>query len=333
MSAQSPASAQSVVVVSGAADASEVPGLERIAPEAELRFPRDQAQLRAALHGADVLLGWSFRDASLREVWADADALRWIHWGGAGVDAVLFPELVESDLVLTNSRGIFDRPMAEYVLALVLAFAKDLPGTLEAQRRGRWEYRLSERIDGSTALVVGAGAIGREIARLLRAAGMRVVGVGRRARSADPDFGAVHAADALEGLLGQADYVIAAAPHTPQTEGLFNADRFAAMRPTARFINVGRGALVDERALVAALERGAIAGAALDVFRSEPLAADSPLWGAPNLIVSPHMSGDYAGYPAALAELFLDNFRRYRAGEPLRNVVDKRAGYVPAGGR
>ncbi|NIR30433.1 MAG: D-2-hydroxyacid dehydrogenase [Gammaproteobacteria bacterium] len=319
---------KSIVVITGARDASEIPGLEEIAGEAEVRFPQDQSALRAALRGADVLLGWSFRDASLREAWEDAGALRWIHWGGAGVDAVLLPELAESDVVLTNSRGVFDRSMAEYVLGLVLAFAKDLPRTLDAQRRGEWDYRCTERIHGRTVLVFGVGSVGREIARMLRAAGMRVLGVGRRARTGDPDFGEVHAASGLDALLGDADYVVAAAPHTSETAGLFDAQRFAAMRPSARFINVGRGTLVDETALVTALETGAIAGGALDVFRTEPLPQDSALWRAPNLIVSPHMSGDYKDHHRALARIFIDNFRRYRRGEPLLNVVDKRAGYV-----
>lgn len=321
---------KSIIVITGARDASEIPGLEAVAAEADVRLPQDQSELCTALRGADVLLGWSFRDTSLREAWENADTLRWIHWGGAGVDAVLFPELVESTVVLTNSRGVFDRPMAEYVLGLVLAFAKGLPRTLEAQRAGEWDYRRTERIDERTALVFGTGSIGREIARLLRAAGMRVLGIGRRARARDPDFGEVHSASELDTLLGEADYVVAAAPHTPETAGLFDARRFAAMRPTARFINVGRGTLVDEAALASALEAGAIAGAALDVFLIEPLPPDSALWRAPNLIISPHMSGDYQEYPRALARIFIDNFRRYRRGEPLCNVVDKRAGYVPA---
>lgn len=325
-------SAKSVVVVTGAVALEEIPGLEGIAGEAELRLAPDQAALGRALPGADVLLGWSFRDASLREVWEAAGALRWVHWGGAGVDAVLFPALAESDVVLTNSRGVFDWPMAEYVAGLVLAFAKDLPRTLAAQRRREWDYRLTERVEGKSALVVGVGAIGRAIARALGALGMRVAGVGTRERTGDPDFGHVHAVGELDRLLGTADYVVAAAPHTPCTEGLFGAERFAAMKPTARFINVGRGSLVDEEALVAALERGNLAGAALDVFRTEPLAPDSPLWTAPKLIVSPHMSGDYEDHRRALAEIFLDNFRRYQEGRPLRNVVDKRAGYVAAPG-
>jgi phosphoglycerate dehydrogenase-like enzyme len=319
-----------VVVITGAEDIAEIPGIERLAKHAELRLACDQTTLRDALRGADVLLGWSFRDTSLRAAWEAAGALRWVHWGGAGVDAVLFPELVASDVVLTNSRGVFDRAVAEYVLGLVLAFAKDLPGTLRAQCRRQWDYRLSERVDGHTALVVGVGSIGREIARLLGAVGMRVVGVARRTRTADPDFAAVHTTGALDELLGEADYVIAATPHTEQTAGLFDARRFAAMKPTARFINVGRGTLVDEAAFASALANGTIAGGALDVFQAEPLPESSPLWSAPNLIISPHMSGDYEGYPNALAEIFLDNFRRYRAGRPLLNVVDKRLGYVPA---
>ncbi|MDX1432342.1 MAG: D-2-hydroxyacid dehydrogenase, partial [Gammaproteobacteria bacterium] len=257
-----------------------------------------------------------------------ADRLRWIHWSGAGVDAVLFPDLAASDIVLTNARGIFDRAMAEYVLGVILAFAKDLPRTLELQREHAWEHRLTECIAGRRARVVGVGSIGREIGRVLGAVGMHVEGIGRTARAGDADFSAIHAVADLDRRLGAADYVVLVPPLTEQTRGMMGAAQLRAMRPHARLINVGRGALLDEQALARALERGAIAGAALDVFATEPLPADSPLWDVPGLLVSPHMSGDFHGYPEALAGLFLDNLRRFRAGERLRNVVDKALGFV-----
>ena len=317
------------LVVQGAEDATKVPGLAALDGEVTLRFANDAAALRAALAGADVLLGCNFR-ASLREAWPAADRLRWIHWSGAGVDALLFPDLVASDVVLTNARGVFDRAMAEYVLGTILAFAKDLPRTLELQREHAWEHRLTERIAGRRVLVVGVGSIGREIARVLGAVGMHVEGVGRTARAGDADFASIHAVADLGRRLGAADYVVLVPPLTEKTRGMIGEAELRAMRPHARLINVGRGALLDERALARALERGTIAGAALDVFETEPLPADSPLWETPGLLVSPHMSGDFHGYPEALAELFLDNLRRFRAGEALRNVVDKSLGFVPS---
>src|SRR5690606_38206097 len=161
------------------------------------------------------------------------------------------------------------------------------------------------------AVVVGVGPIGRAIARLLRGAGLTVRGVGRSARSGDEDFGHVHGSDELLTVLGEADYVIVAAPLTPSTQGMFDAEAFAAMRPTARFVNVGRGEIVVQQALVDALSAGELAGAALDVFEEEPLPEDSPLWSMPNVVVSPHMSGDAHGWLDVLAQLFVDNFKRW----------------------
>lgn len=317
------------VVVQGASGPSEVPGIAALAGRAELRFASGAAALRRALPGAQVLLGWSFTDRALADAWESADALRWIHWAGAGVDAVLFPGLVGSAVTLTNARGLFDRAMAESVLGFIIAFAKHLPQTLALQARHEWRHRLTERIAGRHALVVGAGSIGRETGRLLRAAGMRVSGASRTAREHDPDLGTVWPLARLHEALGVADYVVLIAPLTPATRGMFGAAEFAAMRRRARFINIGRGALVDEAALVDALRAGVIAGAALDVFASEPLADTSPLWDMPGVIISPHMSGDYDEWKPDMVQDFLANLERFLAGEPLANVVDKRLGFVP----
>jgi phosphoglycerate dehydrogenase-like enzyme len=299
-------------------------------PAVTFRHATTAEALRAALDGAEVLCSWSFRAREVATAWDAARALRWIHWGGAGVDAVLFPALVASPVVLTNARGVFDRAMAEYALGLILAFAKGLPGTLAAQAERRWHYRLTELVEGARVLIVGVGSIGRTIAGLLGRSGMTVTGVGRTARTGDPVFGHVHAAADLRRLLPEADYVVAVVPLTAETVRLFGAAEFQAMRRTARFINLGRGASVDEAALAAALREGTLAGAALDVFETEPLRETHPLWAVPNLIVSPHMSGDFLECRQALLQLFVDNLGRYRAGEPLRNVVDKARGYVPA---
>ncbi|WP_308282508.1 D-2-hydroxyacid dehydrogenase [Pseudonocardia nigra] len=283
-----------------------------------LRFATEDT-LADALPGSEVLLVWDFTSDAVRDAWPAADSLRWVHTASAGVDRLVFPGLLDSPVTLTNSRGVFDAPMAEYVLGLVLAMAKDLPGTLAAQGRREWRHRETEPVAGRCAVVVGGGPIGKAIARLLEAVGMQVELIGRREFPALPD------------ALPRADWLVLAAPLTDTTRGMFDAAALARLRPSARVINVGRGALVVEPDLVDALREGRIAGAALDVFAREPLPVDSPLWELPGVIVSPHMSGDLVGWRDALVEVFTDNLIRYRAGEPLRNVVDKSLGYVTGG--
>ncbi len=292
----------------------------------EPRLASNADELAKALPGTEVLLVWDFTSDAVRDAWPAADsALRWVHTASAGVDRVIFPGIVESSVTVTNSRGVFDIPMAEYVLGLVLAMAKDLPRTLALQAEHEWRHRETESIAGRTAVVVGSGPIGRAIARLLEAAGMRVELVGRR-RAAGR-----HGMDDLPALLPTSDWLVLAAPLTDATRGMLDATAIAALPTTARVINVGRGALVVEGDLVEALHAGRIAGAALDVFEHEPLTPASPLWDVPGLIISPHMSGDLVGWRDSLAELFADNLARYVTGKPLRNVVDKKLGYVPEG--
>jgi phosphoglycerate dehydrogenase-like enzyme len=290
-----------------------------------------EEELPYLLPGADVLLAWVTITPAIREAWPDnpEKAPRWVHAASAGVDSFLFPALVEDPgVVLTNARGVYDEPTAEYVLGLILALAKDFPGTWEHQRRREWRPRLSDGITGRTVLVWGTGPIGRAIARLLGAVGMRVCGAGRKARTDDPDFGTVHGSTTLTSALGEADYVVLAAPLTKGTRGMVDASVLAAMKPGARLINVGRGGLVDEEALIDHLAAGRLAGAALDVFGQEPLPARSPLWDMPGVMISPHTAGETTSEREALVEVFLDNLTRHIEGRPLRNVVDKRRGYV-----
>jgi phosphoglycerate dehydrogenase-like enzyme len=316
-----------VVVLCGA---DRPPGLASVERAADVRYVSAD-RLAAELSGADVLFVWDFASRAVRAAWPAPNAAPgWVHVASAGVDTLAFDALRNGDTVLTNSRGVFDAAIAEYVLGLVLAYAKDLRGTLAAQHRRDWHHRETETIAGRPALVVGTGPIGRAIARLLSAAGMQVSGVGRSARRDDPDLGTVHAATDLLDVLPGADFVVLAAPLTPQTAGMIDAAALAAMRPGARLINVGRSPLVRTDDLVAALRSGSIAGAALDVFDAEPLPADSPLWTLPGLLVSPHMAGDFVGSLNTLAELFVANFDRWRQGRPLHNVVDKHLGYVPS---
>ena len=317
-----------VLVVQGASSIDEVPRLAELENDVEIRLATSTDELRSALPGAEAMLGWNFRADSLRQAWDRAGDLRWIHWGGAGVDAAMFAELRQSDIVLTNARGVFDQPMAEWVLGMILCFAKRFPQTLEFQAKHEWNYRLSESVAGKRALVVGVGSIGRAVGRLLQAAGMKVDAVGRSARDGGADFDYIHAVADLHAQLPLADYVVLITPLTDDTRKLFGAAEFAAMASHARFINIGRGALVVEAELLQALHDGQIAGAALDVFVEEPLPADSPFWSAPNCLVSPHMSGDYVEFEAAMADQFMDNWARFIAGEPFPNVVDKTLGFV-----
>ncbi|WP_394359621.1 D-2-hydroxyacid dehydrogenase [Amycolatopsis sp. SB7-3] len=305
------------------------PDMRAIEAEAVVRYT-DAAGLADALSGADAFFVYDFLSTAVPGAWHAADRLRWLHIASAGVDPVLFPGLQESDVVLTNSRGVFDGAIAEHVLGVVLAFAKDFARSWDLQKQRQWKHRESERIADRRVLVVGTGPIGRSIARMLRAAGMSVAGVGRRPREGDPDFGDVYASSELSRHLPGADYVVAVAPLTEQTKGMFDAEAFAAMKPGSRFVNVGRGELVVTSDLTAALRDGPLGGAALDVFDTEPLPVDSPLWTMENVLISPHMSGDFVGWRNTLVEVFADNFRRWRAGEPLRNVVDKQLGYVPS---
>jgi len=319
-----------IIVVQGAESVEDISRLSSLDGQAELRFAASTEELREMLPEAEVLLGWDFQDDSLREAWDMAKDLRWIHWCGAGVDAALFPALVKSSVCVTNARRIFDEPMAEWVLGMVLSFAKKFPETLEFQQKRDWNCRINETIAGKHALVVGAGSIGRAIGRRLQNNGMTVEAIGRSAREGDSDFGRIYAVNDLQSRLPEADYVILISPYTEQTHNLFGPDEFSSMASHARFINLSRGALVDESALLTALNEGKIAGAALDVFVDEPLPADSPFWQAPNCLVSPHMSSYFIEYASAMADQFLDSWALYIAGKPVLNIVDKSLGFVPS---
>lgn len=305
-------------------EADPPPRLGRLTGRAEIRYADDRS-LAAELPHADALLVWDFTSDAVCHAWPGGGPRpRWVHTPSAGVDRLICPEFTDSDTVLTNARGIFEQPIAEYVAALVLAMAKDVPGTLELQRQRRWRHRESLPVAGSRAVVVGAGPIGQAIARTLRALDVEVALTGRTARPG------VHGAEDLDRLLTLADWVVCAAPLTEATRGMFGARRFALMQPSARFVNVGRGALVVEDELVTAVTERQIASAALDVFEEEPLGPGDRLWDVPGLIVSPHMSGDTVGWRDRLGEQFVGLFELWSAGKPLPNVVDKKRGYVPS---
>ncbi len=321
------AEAETVVVLTGA-DESLPPGLEDLPAGVTVRHAPDEAALQRHLPEATVLLVTDFRTELLQRHWRQARRLRWIHATSAGVDALMFPELIESPVPVTNARGIFDAAIAEFVLGQILIFAKGFHTSLRLQGRRHWQHRDTERIAGRRALIVGAGSIGRTIARLLAAAGLTVRGVARSARRNDPDFDQVLASSQLHDALPEADFVVLATPLTADTRGLFDRHAFRAMASHSRLINIGRGPVVVTEDLLEALDEGWIAGAALDVFETEPLPGDHPIWTQPEVIVSAHMAGDFIGWREALTRQFLENFQRWQQGSSLLNQVDKQKGYA-----
>lgn len=308
-------------------DGRRPPGMDVVEAAAEVRYTTS-ARLPEALEGAQVLFLWDFFSTALQDAWHAADSLQWIHVPAAGVDKLLFDGLRASRVTVTNARGIFDRPIAEFVLTGMLAFAKDLPGLIAQQREQLWQHRPTGGLAGLRVLIVGTGSIGRETARLLRAVGMEVAGAGRTARTGDEDFGEIYASADLAAVVPGFDYLVMVAPLTEQALHLIDAPVLDAMKPTARLVNAGRGACVVTDALVDALRTGSIAGAMLDVFETEPLPAGHPLWTLENVIISPHLSGDAQGCLPQLAAQFADNFARFSRGEPLLNEIDKQLGFA-----
>jgi len=283
------------------------------------------------LRDAEVLFTISLR----ADQFAAAHSVRWIHAPTAAVHQFLFPELIGSDVVLTNSREVHGPVVAEHVIALMFALARKIPQSVVMQQNKVWgqgeiwrEVWHPGEIAGATLGLIGVGSIGGRVAKMASALGMRVIAVREHVEKGSPEgVEAVYAPSAIDEMLKQSDYVVLAAPLVAQTQGLVNAARLAAMKPTAFLINVGRGAQVDEVALADALRNQRIAGAALDVFEKEPLPPDSPLWDLENLLITPHTGGLTEKLWHRHYELFSQNLRRYLAGQPLQFVVDKRRGY------
>lgn len=290
----------------------------------------DYERLGAEIADAEIFVGWSLKP----EQFAAARRLKWIHCLAAGVNQLMRDDVRRSEVVITNSRRVHAVSMAEHTLGLILALARRFPSAGRYQQQKHWaqqeiwdEQPHPMEISGRTLVIVGYGAIGQEIARLARACGMCIVGIKR-----DPTVGSEHAdrlesPEQLDTALVDADFVVLAAPQTPETRHFFGAELFAAMKKSAYFINISRGALVDAEALVAALHKRTIAGAAMDVAEVEPLAPDSPLWAAPNLLITPHLAGVSERLWHRHAALLLNNLDRYFAGRELLNVVDKNRGY------
>ena len=288
-------------------------------------------RLRAAVEAAEVYCGFGIPP----ELFAAGDRLRWVHSGAAGVGSSLTPELRESGVIFTNSAAVHGVPVAEHALALMFFFARGFDRLRDCWAEGRWDREgvslddspVSE-LTGATVGVIGCGGIGGEVARRAKGLGMRVLGTRRRVEGEQPEYvDRMFPASATLEVLAESDFVVLTVPHTPETDALIGAEELSAMKPDAVLINVARGQIVDEGALIEALQAGRIRGAGLDVFREEPLPESSPLWSLDNVCVTPHVAGISPRFWERETELIVENTRRYLAGQPLLNVVDLTAGY------
>ena len=298
----------------------------RIAADGRIHGEEDEASV---LEQAEVLLLGAVPASVLDHLVARAPRLRWIHSASAGVDRVTTSAVRERGLTVTNARGVFSKPIAEYVVMMALAIARRLPQLLELQRERTWQPLRGRELSELTIGIVGYGDIGKEVARLLEPFGCRVIAT-RRHPDRGPGEGSrveMYGLDQLNEVLRQSDIVVVAAPLTDETAGLIGAEQLGEMRETAWLINIARGRLIDELALRRALESGWIGGAVLDVFSEEPLSPESPLYRTPNLVITPHTSWASNRVAERTVDLFVENLKRDRAGEPLRNVVDLEAGY------
>jgi phosphoglycerate dehydrogenase-like enzyme len=284
-----------------------------------------RAAVQAATDGAEVWFSYMFRNLPF----ASAESLRWVQLLSAGVDRIL-AQPVRDAVTITNVAGMHATPIGEWVMSFLLMHAKQMPRALDNQRQSHWErYRTATNLRGATVGIVGLGGIGREVARLCDAFGARVIATRRSAASGEsiPHVDEVYPLSDLHALLGAADYVVLSMPLTDETRGMIGAAEFDAMRSTGMLVNIARGPVVDWEAMLAALREERIGAVYTDVTVPEPLSDGDPSWDVPNLIITPHVSGFFPDYVPAAAEIFIDNLRRYVAGEPLRNVVDRALGY------
>ncbi|MGI8991193.1 MAG: D-2-hydroxyacid dehydrogenase [Bryobacteraceae bacterium] len=278
---------------------------------------------------ATIIFDWSGKKTLLEQVWRIAPRIEWVHSRSAGLDGKLFPALVESPVPLTNGRGVFSQSLGEFVIAAALFFAKDLRRMLRSQAEGRWDPFDIEEISGRTMGIVGYGDIGRAAARRAHALGMKVLALRRRPELSRGDecVAEVFAWERKLEMLPRCDYVVAAAPLTAETKSMIGAPEFAVMKRSAVVMNVGRGPVIDEPAMIQALQEKRIKGAALDVFDTEPLPAGHPFYRMENVLMSPHCADHTSDWLEQAMTFFLRNFERFRNGEPLLNVVDKKQGY------
>jgi phosphoglycerate dehydrogenase-like enzyme len=304
--------------------------LQREFPQVNVVTLPDYSRVDEEIVDAEIVIAWSIRPEQI----AAAKKLQWVHSPAAAVHQLMFPELVNSDIILTNAREVHGPVVAEHVIALIFALAKKIPDSVRLQQRHVWGQQILwdelpriREVAGATVGIVGLGSIGRAVAKSAKALGMRVIAVREHPEKGSESADAVFGPAQIDELFRQADYVVLAAPVTETTKAIANAERLALMKSGACLINVGRGALVDEPALARALREKRIGGAALDVFPKEPLPADSPLWDVPNLLITPHTAALTDKLWERHYSLFSENLQRYLGGSPLLAVVDKRRGY------
>lgn len=304
--------------------------LETLKPEANIVVGNSAEVFATVADGASVILSWSGPASLLRELFRKCANVRWIHTRAAGVERIVFPELIESSVIVTNGTGIFSSSLGEFVLAAILYFAKDLRRMVRNQAARAWEPFDVMPISGHTLGIIGYGDIGHAVASRVRPMGMRVLAIKRHVSQAyneDNLVEQIYSPDRRLEMLPRCDYVVATAPLTIETRGMIGQAEFAALKPTAVVINVGRGPVIDEEALVRALSEGRIKGAALDVFNREPLPKDHPFYRLENVLLSPHCADHTHDWLDKAMELFLAQFERFRNSQPLMNVVDKKLGY------
>ena len=296
-------------------------------PDVDVVWSQSPEETAKVIPEADVLLGMPSRQEFLA-----AKKLKWIQYPGAGVEKLLkLKELVESDVIVTNARGIFIDALAEHTFATMLYFSRALGHFSQAQNGKRWEQSwgrgVVREIVGLTLGIIGYGDTGDAIAKRAAAFGMRVVGVSASKKEKPAYVDTLWTGDGLDELLKISDFVVLTVPLTSQTKGMMGAEQLGLMKPTAYLINISRGLIVDEGALIKTLEERRIAGAALDVFYDEPLPAESEFWEMDNVLVTPHVAGDSDNHRERLIAVLQKNVRRFREGEPLINLVDKHRGY------
>lgn len=289
-------------------------------PDVSVVVARDSAEALREIVDADAVYGRVDRD-----LLAAARRLRWIQSPAIGLERTMFPELIAHPVIMTNPRGIFADDIADHVMALVTGFARQMPRLIRQQLQRRWAHEGYQviHLPDCTIGIVGLGGIGSAVARRAAAFEMRVIAVDARRTDRPPELSELWPASRLHDLLGQADFVVICAPETPETRGMFDSAAFKAMKRTAYLINIGRGKIVKLDALVEALRAGELAGAGLDVFEVEPLPADHPLWEMENVVITPHVAGVGPHTGERRHQVLLENLRRFVAGEPLINVVDK----------
>lgn len=297
-------------------------------PDAEVVRVDHNGNLDGDASNAEIFLNWFFlKRAVLDKVLAAAPNIRWQHTPSAGTNHLLTPLALSRDMILTSGAGVHAIPVAEFVLAFMLNHAKLLRKFHEFQAQRDWQQGIAlQELAGATVLIIGAGGIGQAIAQRASAFGMRVWGSRQRPKQL-PNFERIVGATEWRSLLPEADYVVIATPLTPETKGMIDVTELQSMHSSAYLINIARGAIVDEAALLTALTEGWIAGAGIDTFATEPLPPDSPFWTLPNIFITSHSSGSSPRSIERSVDLFLDNLNRYQADLPLRNVVNRSAGY------